>query len=482
MSRVLPPLPVGFQIELDAGTREIAPGTLCRGVPTRVLRLTDVGRATWTELRSGAVNTLAGGALARRLTDAGVAHPVPPATSRRLDLTVVVPVLDRADDLEQCLAAMGNEYAVVVVDDGSTRAAAVADVVRRHGATLVRRPDNGGPAAARNLGLSHCRSEFVAFVDSDCLPQPGWIDRLARHFEDPAVAAVAPRVRPHAGRSWSGRYTRARCGLDLGAAPARILPGGRVGYVPTAALLVRRAALADIARQGEVFDETMRVGEDVDVIWRLYDAGWRMRYDPSVEVRHIEPADWPSLLRRRARYGTSAAPLARRHPAHLAAFVATPWPALAMTGVFAGRPTLAAAGCVGTYLSTATNVRRAGVPGDQIAPAVARTLTATSVGVGHAAAQLALPAVLAAALPGRRRARRRVAVAALMFGACIHAWRARVRDDEGIDALRFGGGWLADEAAYGFGVWAGCVRGRDFTALRPRLAPIPRPAHRSTPR
>jgi mycofactocin system glycosyltransferase len=479
MTRVVP-LPDGFRVELDAGTRELEPGTLCGGVPTRVLRLTDVGRTVWSELQSGAVETTAAGTLARRMTDAGVAHPVPPAVSVRLSVTVVVPVRDRADHLDRCLAALGSDYRVVVVDDGSTRPTAVAEVVRRHGATLIRRADNAGPAAARNLGLGESRSEFVAFVDSDCLPPRGWIDRLARHFEDPLVGAAAPRIRPQAGTSSSGRYTRARCGLDLGASPARILPGGRVGYVPSAALVVRRAALAGIARQGSVFDEALRVGEDVDLVWRLHDAGWRMRYDPSVEVRHVEPADWPSLLGRRARYGTSAAPLVQRHPSHLAAFVVAPWPALAVTGALAGRPAVAIAGCAATYASTAITVRQAGAPRDQVAPAVGRTLGATWAGFGRAAAQLSAPAVLAAALPGRRRRRRQFAVAALIVGAAARDWRARNAD--GIDPVRFAAGWLADEAAYGFGVWAGCVRAGNYTALRPRLARIPRQAHRSTSR
>ena len=70
-------------------------------------------------------------------------------------------------------------------------------------------------------------------------------------------------------------------------------------YVPSAALIVRAPVR---------FDETLRYGEDVDLVWRLLDAGHRVVYDPSVVVRHHE-AD---VLRRRFRYGTSAAPLAAR--------------------------------------------------------------------------------------------------------------------------------------------------------------------------
>ena len=152
----------------------------------------------------------------------------------------------------------------------------------------MRRETCGGPAAARNTGLEHATTELVAFLDADTLPPPDWIERLAGHFDDPRVAAVAPRIRA---------ANRRRSPLDMG--PDRIVP-----YVPSAALIVRTPVR---------FDETLRYGEDVDLIWRLLDQGHRVVYDPSVVVLHHE-AD---VLRRRFRYGTSAAPLAARHPDRL---------------------------------------------------------------------------------------------------------------------------------------------------------------------
>jgi GT2 family glycosyltransferase len=81
-------------------------------------------------------------------------------------------------------------------------------------------------------------------------------------------------------------------------------PDRTVPYVPSAALIVRTPVR---------FDETLRYGEDVDLIWRLLDQGHRVIYDPGVVVLHHE-AD---VVKRRFRYGTSAAPLAARHPARL---------------------------------------------------------------------------------------------------------------------------------------------------------------------
>ena len=99
----------------------------------------------------------------------------------------------------------------------------------------------------------------------------------------------------------------------MGALPACVKPGSRVGYVPSTVLLVRSDALARIGG----FDAALRYGEDVDLVWRLLDAGWRVRYQPEVVVRHDEPRTVTHALGRRFAYGTSAGPLSQRHPGKL---------------------------------------------------------------------------------------------------------------------------------------------------------------------
>ena len=135
-----------------------------------------------------------------------------------------------------------------------------------------------------------------------------------------------------------GRYLDARAPVDLGGREARVAPLTRVSYVPTAALLVRRSALG-----GAGFDPGLWHGEDVDLIWRLTDLGWRVRYDPGAQVSHVEPDRWGAVLARRFRYGTSAAPLARRHPGLVPPLVLQAWPAAAVAALLARRPLAALA-------------------------------------------------------------------------------------------------------------------------------------------
>ena len=404
--------PAGFGIEMDVGTRQLSDGSLFGGSPGRVMRLTAAGTTALAELQDGPVRSAAAGQLARRLTDGGLAHPVPPpATAQPVadSVTVIIPVKDRADMLERCLAATGAEYPVVVIDDGSADPGALAAIAARHGAALRRRGASGGPAAARNTGLSGTSSDLIAFLDSDCIPQPGWVSRLAAHFADPLVGAVAPRiVAPRivaTGTTASvARYAAVRGSLDLGPRPARCPPASRVSYVPTAALLMRRAALDAVSAGRDPFDPDLRYGEDVDLVWRLHEAGWRIRYEPAVQVPHQGPASWPACSARRFRYGTSAAPLARRHPASMAPLVLQPWPAITVAALLGRRPAMAAAALVGAWFDITSAVRRAGVPADGAPAATLTAVHQTWLGVGRYATQFAAPVlVLGLARPGGNR-------------------------------------------------------------------------------
>ncbi|HVU61428.1 MAG TPA: mycofactocin biosynthesis glycosyltransferase MftF [Mycobacteriales bacterium] len=452
-----PPVPEGATLAIDPGTRDLGGGRLLGGRPRRMLRLSDGGRVAWAQLRDGVVGSSKAGVLARRLTDAGLAHPRP-GVATGSDITVVVPVRDRAGYLDRCLDALGSDHRVIVVDDGSADPVGIATVVRRHGAGLLRREVAGGPAGARNVAIDDVASELVAFVDSDCRVPSDWLDRLAGHFADPAVGAVAPRV-ISARRDASGRY-RHRCGLlDLGPDEARVQPLGVVGYVPTAALVVRRSALAEVG----VFDRDLRYGEDVDLVWRLDAAGWRVRYDPAVEVFHDEPVDWPARLAKRFRYGSAAAPLAARHPASSAHLAGNPWPLGFVAAALARKPKAAAFAAVGTYLSTQQALRSANVSELSAARLTGESLAGTWRGVGRYATQFGLPLLAAAAVPRGRRTARIAMLSALAVAAPIAEHRVR---RPGVALPRFVAGRIADDAAYGAGVYAGCAKQRSLAPLK----------------
>lgn len=350
---------------------------------------------------------------------------------------------------------------MLVVDDGSVDGEGVASLAARHGARVLRRDSPGGPGPARNAGLDAIDTELVAFLDSDCAPPRQWIEALAGHFVDPLVGAVAPRVRAipalAPGRpSAIERYARHRSPLDMGPLPASVEPGGRVPFVPGAALVVRRQAL------DASFDPGLRYGEDVDLVWRLRDAGWRVRYDPSVVVLHEEPSTLRGLLGRRFRYGLSAAPLARRHPGRLAPASLGPAPLAALSLLLAGHPIAGTAAALRAGAVLDRRARRLGLPRRTAAGWLGESLWSAALSTSRLAATVGAPIAWFGLV--RRRRRRPWLAAVLAAGPLREWWRARPE----IGPVRWSLVALADDGAYGLGVWLGCIAHRTAEPLLPR--------------
>ncbi len=455
------PLPDGFTVSLDPRTRRRAGGALLGGSPLRLLRLSTRARGLLTGDRLP-VRDATTATLAARLLDAGLAHPdLPPRAAD--DVTVVVPVRDRQLGLVRLLAALAADAAtahlpVVVVDDGS---AVPVCAPRVH---VLRHDVARGPAAARNAGLQAAATPFVAFLDSDCVPLPGWLERLRPHLDDPRLGVVAPRITALAGAAgWFAPYEAAVSALDMGAWPAAVRPGSAVSYVPSAALLVRREAL------GDGFDESMRVAEDVDLVWRLTAAGWRVRYEPAAEVAHAHPRTTAEWLRRRAFYGTGAALLAARHGSAVAPLVIAPGTALAWVLALSGRRWARRASAGVLAVTAARLAPRLAGPGERLPAGLAMRLVARGVGAsGRALARATTrhhwPVALAAAALSRRA--RRWMLTAAGADAVLAWWPHRQR----VGPVRFAAARRLEDLAYGAGLWAGAVRAGSTRALLPARA------------
>lgn len=454
-------LPPGFGVDLDPSLL-IHGNTLVRDrAPFRIVRLTDAGRTALGDLSRGAAPTAAARRLAGRLVDAEMAHPRPCAEGgSTLTTTVVVPVRDRPQLLERCLAALGPDLPVIVVDDGSRDGEALMAVCDVYAARVVRRPLPGGPSAARNAGLDLADTDVVAFVDSDVEVSPGALQSLLRHFEDPAVAAVAPRVIPSSASVRSrtlARFLEACCPLDMGSRPGAVGVGRAVPYVPTATLLVRRSA-------SPPFDELLTVGEDVDLVWRLTRSGWVVRYVPDATVLHREPTTWRGALARRFRYGSSVAPLSKRHPGHLPHLLVSPWTLAIVASSLSGRPRLAAVLVASRVALVTRRCRRAGAPTRTAIRWSALAALRGVLDVGRVARTFGLPVALACL--STRRARRPLLLLAVA-SAVVDGGRPRPR----LDPLRGVACRVLDDVAYAAGVVYGCAEHRTIEPLMPVFRP-----------
>ncbi len=197
-------------------------------------------------------------------------------------VSVVVPVYNGARTIglavDALLAQTVKDLEVLVVDDGSTDGTAAA--VRSRPVKYLRQ-ENAGPAKARNLGWRSSSGEIVFFTDSDCVPEPRWVEKLLALFSDPSVSA--------AGGSYGIRNPEslvAQCiHYDIQYRHARL--GAEVSYLGSFSLAVRRSALEEAGG----FDESFRIacGEDSDLSFRLRKAGHRFRFEKDCLVYHHFP-------------------------------------------------------------------------------------------------------------------------------------------------------------------------------------------------
>jgi N-acetylglucosaminyl-diphospho-decaprenol L-rhamnosyltransferase len=194
---------------------------------------------------------------------------------------------------------------LVVVDNGSTDGS--TDGVRDDPAVAVVSPGrNLGYSGAANLGIERTSADVVAVCNPDLLVAPGTAGAMVRRLAaEPDLAAVGPLVRELDGSPYpSARrvpsvgdavghglvglvkpdnpYTRRYRELDADPAQPR-----DVDWVSGAAIWLRRSALDAV---GGWDDGYFMYVEDVDLCWRLRGAGWRVAYEPSGVVTHVQGA------------------------------------------------------------------------------------------------------------------------------------------------------------------------------------------------
>ena len=274
---------------------------------------------------------------------------------------------------------------------------------------------------------------------------------LLRHFADPKVAVAAPRIAGLGDRLDLARPVRGHALL------ARPRPAPRRRAAAVATRLgddgVRGRSASRRWRRGST--ASLRIGEDVDLGWRLVDAGWRVRYEPTAVAHHEHrerPVDW---FLRKAVYGSGAQGLAERHPDYIAPAVLAPWSAAFVVLLLVQRRwSWAAAG--GVAVVAGVRIGRQLRPLDHPYAAGIRLAGAGAVSATAQGMALLLrhwwPAALVACLVSKR-ARRAVLVSALVDVALEYR-----RNPAHLDPLRFGVARRLDDLAYGSGVWWGALR------------------------
>jgi GT2 family glycosyltransferase len=236
---------------------------------------------------------------------AGVPFP-PDAEWPRV--SVVVCTYNGERTIRDCLEGLARlvypDYEVIVVNDGSTdRTARIAD---EYDVRLINTP-NRGLSAARNAGLEAATGDIVAYTDDDAWPDPHWLYYLAHAFGKYGFAGVGgPNLAP------PGDGFVAECIADAPGGPAHVLLSDRVAeHIPGCNMAFRREVLQRVGG----FDPVYRVaGDDVDVCWRVQQAGGTLGFHPAAVVWHHRRKSVRAYWRQQQGYGKAEALLEEKWP------------------------------------------------------------------------------------------------------------------------------------------------------------------------
>jgi len=217
-------------------------------------------------------------------------------------VTLVIPGKNASQTLRQCLDSVvpllksGELAEIIFVDDGSTDDS--ADIAATYPVRVIN-GTGGGPGYARNLGWRETRTPLVWFIDSDCVAEPDALRRLLPHLADAMVAGAG------------GSYANMRpdsllaCLIHEEIVQRHLRMAAEVDYLASYNVIYRREVLEKVGG----FDECRFNGpgspgaEDIELAFRLHEAGHRLRFERNSRVGHHHPTRLLRYLRSQRHHG-----------------------------------------------------------------------------------------------------------------------------------------------------------------------------------
>ncbi|HVH80338.1 MAG TPA: glycosyltransferase [Stellaceae bacterium] len=245
---------------------------------------------------------------------------LPPPLPRYPRVSVVVCAYNAERTMLPCLASLERlnypDYEVIVVNDGSTdRTLAISESFP---SCRIISQVNKGLSVARNIGAEAAIGDIVAYTDSDCVADPDWLNYLVGTMETKGlVACGGPNFAPT-----ETSLVPEAVAVSPGA-PCHVLLDDEIAeHIAGCNMAFRRDELLGIGG----FDPIFRAaGDDVDICWRLQDAGYQIGYSPAAFVWHFRRNTVKAYIGQQKGYGKAEALVYGKHPSRFNAFGQAKW-------------------------------------------------------------------------------------------------------------------------------------------------------------
>jgi GT2 family glycosyltransferase len=226
-------------------------------------------------------------------------------TSRtEVRVSVVIPSYNSEKTIVPCLESVLRQacdfpFEVIVVDSSQDRTPELiqSEFPQVHLIHLERRTWSG---TARNIGASKAKGEFLAFLDSDCVVCPAWVNFIEEALQDGYAAVGGPILNgnPESLVSWAGYFMEFSEWF-----PGR--PRGLVKHIPSCNIAYRR----EVFERSGGFPNDFSLYVDFHLNFRLSEQGEKILFFPDMWVQHSHRTTLQNFLdhqRTRGEYGAKA--------------------------------------------------------------------------------------------------------------------------------------------------------------------------------
>lgn len=225
-------------------------------------------------------------------------------------ISVVVASYNAERTLRGCLDSLQAlnypDYEIILVDDGSgDTTPQIADQYPK--VRYFRHEANRGLSVARNTGIAAATGELVAFTDADCRADEDWLYYIADDLLDSEFAGMGgPNLLPPEDSAVAAAVMVSPGG------PAHVMLTDRQAeHIPGCNMVFFKRALDSLGGFDPLFRQA---GDDVDLCWRLQQAGCKIGFSPAGLVWHYRRSTVGAYLRQQHGYGEAEALLVRKHP------------------------------------------------------------------------------------------------------------------------------------------------------------------------
>jgi glycosyltransferase involved in cell wall biosynthesis len=252
--------------------------------------------------------------------EASYSGPLPPPLPRYPRVSVVVCAYNAERTMDACLASLEvlnyPDYEVVVVNDGSRDR--TLEIAESYPYCRIISQPNKGLSVARNVGAEAASGEIVAYTDSDCVADPDWLTYLVAKMEAGGLTACGgPNFPPPEDSLVPAAVAVAPGG------PTHVLLSDEVAeHIAGCNMAFRRDTLLDLGG----FDPVYRAaGDDVDICWRIQDAGHVIGFSPAAIVWHFRRNTVKAYFNQQRGYGKAEALVYSKHPFRFNRFGQAKW-------------------------------------------------------------------------------------------------------------------------------------------------------------